>query len=268
MSPGEYDRFRQQVDEQLRANLAVLYEAYLVTVRACETLALASGAIETGQRPPLQLSLLPGAAEPARLPPVAEPAALLPPPPPSAAAAPDPAPPPAAQPVEAPAAPGPPKRMAAFELHGIVHDALPKLGEVFSREDLVRVLPSPPKRSTLLRVLDDLIREDRVLELARRGTSGGPSLYRSASRPPPPTPPQTARAPLPAERRPGPAPEEPQGSVSGGISTKPRITPPLGPPGSPAPTASPASASPAPPPGSLTTPFRPTPTIQPASLMP
>jgi hypothetical protein len=189
VSPGEYDRFRQQIDEQLRANLGAVYQAYLVTVRACETLALASGAIETGLRPPLQLNLLPGAAEPARLPPVAEPAALLPSAPPSAAAPPDPspalpappvapAPPPAVLPVEAPALPRSPKRMAAFELYNIVCDALPKLGEVFSRDDLVRVLPSPPKRSTLLRVLDDLIRDDRVLELARRGTSGAPSLYR------------------------------------------------------------------------------------------
>jgi hypothetical protein len=170
--PGDYERFRQQVDEQLLADLRMVYEAYLAKVRAYETLALTSGTLPAGMRPPLALPALAG-----------EPERLLPAPaeaPPAPAVRPTPPAPKPQAPVAArrPAPRPRRKRYGAFELHDVVLAALDRLDDEFDRDDLLRVLPAGTPRTTLHRVLQDLVEEDQALEIAERGQGGTLSIYR------------------------------------------------------------------------------------------
>ncbi len=168
MPPSDYERFRQQADGQLLADLQMVYDAYLAKVRAYETLALTGGALPTGLRPPLALGAFAG-AEPARLLSAAEPPAL--PPAPAAPALPP------APPTPAPAA-GRRKRSAVFELRAAVLAALDQLDDTFDRDDLLQVLPCEPRRSSLHGVLQDLVYHDEVLEIAKSGRGAVLSLYR------------------------------------------------------------------------------------------
>jgi hypothetical protein len=183
--PSDYEEFRQQADERLLANLRMVYDAYLVEVRAYETLAVARGMLPTGLRLPVALDLL--AAGPERLllaagqpllPPAAavlpagEAPAALPPAPPSPA--------PAPRAPLAPLAPTPPvrrKAKAADDLYDAILAVLDRLDDTFRRGDLLAVLPFKPRRSTLYAVLQDLV-DNRVLELAERGRGATLALYR------------------------------------------------------------------------------------------
>ncbi|HYH44477.1 MAG TPA: hypothetical protein VEG34_02235 [Thermoanaerobaculia bacterium] len=192
MPPSDYEQFRQQADERLLANLRMVYDAYLVEVRAYETLALARGVLPTGLRLPVALDLL--AAGPERLL-LAAGQPLLPPAPPATAALPagevpaalPPAPPaPAPAPAPAPRAPLAPlapttparrKASAADDLYDAILAVLDRLDDTFSRQDLLGALPFKPRRSTLYAVLQDLI-DNTVLELAERGRGATRALYR------------------------------------------------------------------------------------------
>jgi hypothetical protein len=183
--PSDYEQFRQQVDEQLLADLQMVYEAYVAKIRAYETLALTRGALPTGLRPPLSLNALAG-AEPARLlpaPAAAPPAVLVLPAGPAPATETGSPAPPATVPAAAtvaprrPAPPRRPKRGDAFELYEAVLAALEQLDDVFDRNDLLGVLPFQPPRSTLHRLLLEIVREGE-LELVQRGRGAARSLYR------------------------------------------------------------------------------------------
>jgi hypothetical protein len=173
--PSDPELFRRQLDEQLRREVELLYQAYLTKVRAWETVVRAQGEIAAAW-PPLTLSGLLGA------PPFAFPllpAIELP----AAPAEPPPAPALPATPT-APSAPAPvamsdrkrPKA-EAFEVRDAIVDALDQLGEVFDKNDLFRVLGFQPKRSNLYDALHRLV-ADKVLKVEWYGLGNKPTRYR------------------------------------------------------------------------------------------
>jgi len=143
MPPTDYDRFRQRLEQQLRADVELIFEAYQTKLRAFETVARARGELEEGaSQPPL--------ARPARL--------LELGPAPSAPEVAQPAEGQAAPPAPPDAAPAPAKRPRsyAYEVYDAVEKALAQVGDVFDRHDLCRVLGYVPSRATLHRVLAEL----------------------------------------------------------------------------------------------------------------
>lgn len=68
-------------------------------------------------------------------------------------------------------------RRPAWQLHNAVVRALEHLPEVFSKDDLCRVLGETPDRRALYRVTQDLIVEER-LEIAERGSGRYSTSYR------------------------------------------------------------------------------------------
>lgn len=68
-------------------------------------------------------------------------------------------------------------RRPAGELYGAVVRSLDGLPEVFSKDDLCRALGETPDRRALFRVMQDLIREER-LEIAERGSGRISTSYR------------------------------------------------------------------------------------------
>ena len=130
MPTGDYERYRRQLDAQLRADVELIYEAYRAKLRAYETVARARGE---------EFASLPAAELPFALPP---------------APAPEPLPPPAAMPLPATA-----PRRRANEVEGAVLAVWDRLPAVFDRDDLVRLLGFEPRRSTLHRILLRFVRE-------------------------------------------------------------------------------------------------------------
>jgi hypothetical protein len=145
MPTADYERYRQGLENQLRADVEMLYQAYLTKLRAYETVSRAGG--------PLSVEAL--------LPP--EMALHLPP-------APAAAPPPGPQPHAAP-------RAKAYEVEDAITAVLDKLPEVFDKFDVLRVLDFKPRPATLHRVLKGL-RNEGVLERESRGSGRYPTRYR------------------------------------------------------------------------------------------
>lgn len=73
-------------------------------------------------------------------------------------------------------------RRPAWQLHNAVVRALEHLPEVFSKDELCRVLGETPDRRALFRVMQDLIVEKR-LEIAKRGSGRFSTSYRQLRRP-------------------------------------------------------------------------------------
>jgi hypothetical protein len=130
MSFRDHERFRRQLEKQLRADAELLYAAYCARLRAYETLHHLHG-----QLGDLDPTLLLPAAPPLSLPPAA-----------------DPAPAPAPEPAR-------PRRKAANELYDAVHAALGQLPELFDRRDVCAALGYEPHRASLYKVLQALTRE-------------------------------------------------------------------------------------------------------------
>lgn len=170
MPPGDYERYRQRLEQQLRADVGLLVEAYRAKLRAYETVARSRGELEgAGPWPEAEVSnLLPPAGSG-----LAEAPGLAPPPAPAAAD-------------NRPAAATPPpagtKRRAAFEVFDAVDEALLQVGEVFDRSDLCRVLGFEPSRGTLHRILRELEAEGRVA-VAKFGSGRRSSRYRKLTPP-------------------------------------------------------------------------------------
>lgn len=146
MTQSEYEERRRQLDAQLRAEVELLYQAYLVRLRALDTMRLGGGL-----NAPLQLA------------------------PPALA---DLLPSPAASPAAAPAR----RRQGAWSVLEEVSEALDQLEDTFTRDDVCRVLGYEPKRATLFRVFQTL-EEQGVLVVHRRGRGIYPTIYRRAERP-------------------------------------------------------------------------------------
>lgn len=83
-----------------------------------------------------------------------------------------------------PPAPVPDKkeRRPAMELHEAVFGVLDQLPEVFTKDDVCRVLGETPDRRALFRVLQNLI-FDGWLKVEDRGTARIPSSYRRLGSP-------------------------------------------------------------------------------------
>jgi hypothetical protein len=155
MPTGEYERYRQQLDAQLRADVELIHEAYRAKLRAYETVARARGE-DFEPQPAADLSL------------------GLPPVPPSPPA---PVPPP---PVQATAPPA--SRGRAYQVEDSILAVLGNLPEVFDKFALGQALGFDPRRSTLHRVLKRLVSEG-VLQVERYGTARLPTAYRRSTIP-------------------------------------------------------------------------------------
>src|SRR5262249_11104739 len=114
MPTGEYERYRQQLDAQLRADVELVYEAYRAKLRAYETVARARGE---------DFEPLPAADLPTGL-----------------------------RPSPAPAAPARRTKSRAHQVWDSVLAAIETLPEQFDKFDLVKALGFEPRRSTLHRV--------------------------------------------------------------------------------------------------------------------
>ena len=147
MPLNDYEIYRQRLEEQLRADVELLYEAYRAKLRAYETVLRTRGEIGAGPWPPeLTLSLPPA------------PGLETAPPPPSTL---------------------PPKRprSRAYSLIEAVEGVLDTLDEVFDRNDLIRALGFEPNRATLHRILTDLA-DAGFIALEKPGGGKQPNRYR------------------------------------------------------------------------------------------
>jgi hypothetical protein len=145
MTPAEFEALRLRLEEQLRVDVELLYEAHRVKLRAFETVLRAQADIEnTGYtvtaevaRPPLAL---PSATEPVREPP----------------------------------------RRKAWSVLDAVEEALEQVPELFDKNDLHRAIGQAPSRATLSRALEMLIREGRI-KVEQDGVGRQPAIYRKLS---------------------------------------------------------------------------------------
>jgi hypothetical protein len=132
MPREDFERYRQRLEEQLRADMGLLYEAYLAKLRAYQSVERLreDGEFPTAAGLSIELPPIPGPDVP--------PAALRP--------------------------AAPPRRSRSYEVVEAVQDALPRLPEVFDRFDVLAAFDFEPRRSTLLQALQNL-RQEGVLSL-------------------------------------------------------------------------------------------------------
>lgn len=154
MPREDFERYRQRLEEQLRADMGLLYEAYLAKLRAYQTVERLRGEADGELSPATGLS-------------IDFPAVPIPDAPPTA-------PPPKA----------PPRRSQPYEVIDSIREALPRLPEVFDRFDVLAALDFEPRRSTLLKTLQDL-RQEGVLEVVREAAGKRPALWRYVAGSPP-----------------------------------------------------------------------------------
>lgn len=154
MTRNEYEQRKQRLEAQRRESLDLLEAFYRQQFLALELVWMAS----SGEEGSLPRSLASGLASPA--------VQVL------AAAAPRSATP----------KPEPPKRKrwGAGELLNEVAAVLPQLPEVFDHHQVSQLLGSKPERSSLFRVLQELVQKN-VLGLERRGEGRSPTRYRKLS---------------------------------------------------------------------------------------
>ena len=168
---SDYDRYRQRLEQQLRADVELLFEAYRAKLRAYETVARARGELGSGAEiwPTVKLpsNLLPAASGAG--------AALQSPPAPSPAAA-----------------PPRPARSEPFAVHDAIDQALLVMGKTFDRRDLCRALGFEPSRATLHRVMSEL-EQAGTIAVQQRSSGRVPTLYRKVA-PDSPAEPEAADA--------------------------------------------------------------------------
>lgn len=150
MPLNDYEIYRRRLEEQLRADVELLYEAYRAKLRAYETVLRTRGEIGAGPWPPPELAL------------------SLPPAPGLEAASPAPA-----APASSPKRP----RSRAYSVIEAVEGVLDTLDEVFDRNDLIRALGFEPNRATLHRILTELT-DAGFIALEKPGGGKQPHLYR------------------------------------------------------------------------------------------
>lgn len=148
MTHEEYERRKQQLEEQLRAGIALLEAAHRQQSRALELVWRMSAEEDF----PLPAT---GTEEPAALP--------------------DDPPPPV--PGSLPVVPSRPRRRGAWELQDDAESALASVPEVFDRNHLCQALGYEPDRGSLYRTLQALVDEGR-LAIQRHGSGKTPTQYR------------------------------------------------------------------------------------------
>ncbi|HSS51987.1 MAG TPA: hypothetical protein VLX28_23850 [Thermoanaerobaculia bacterium] len=149
MTRDEYEHRKQRLDEELREGMELLATAHRHQLRALELVWAATGG--DGMTIP---------------PPVLAPAGLNPGP----RAVPAPA-----------AAPPQPRRRGPWELLDDIEAALPKLPDVFDRNDICRALGYEPDRGSLYRTVQ-LLTQDGLLAVKQRGAGKTPTSYRKTGR--------------------------------------------------------------------------------------
>jgi hypothetical protein len=153
MPSEHFERYRKRLEDQLRTDMGLLYEAYLAKLRAFQAVERLRGnaeGLENAGVDPLTL-----AEFSPYLPPV----------------------PTAAVPMAAPAAA--PPRSEPLEVAEAVEAALSRLPEEFDRFDVLAALDFEPGRSTLYAVLNTLVLKG-VLTIVREAGGKRPALYRKA----------------------------------------------------------------------------------------
>lgn len=149
MTPTEFEALRLRLEEQLRADVELLYEAHRVKLRAFETVLRAQA--DVGYTV---------AAEVARSP-LALPATT------AAVSA-------------ALSTPAEPSRRKAWSVLDAVEEALEQVPELFDKNDLHRAIGQVPSRATLARALEMLIRDGRI-KVEQDGVGRQPAIYRKLS---------------------------------------------------------------------------------------
>jgi len=137
MTPSDYDRRKQALDEQLRLGIELLRSGYQIQLRA------------------LELMRWSDSAAPLPLPETADPASS----PPSTGK----------------------RQRSAWSTRGALYDhvleALGQLPEEVTKNDILRALGFSPERSSLHRVIEELVSEG-ALEVKSPGKGRIPSVYR------------------------------------------------------------------------------------------
>jgi hypothetical protein len=154
MPRDNFERYRKRLEDQLRTDMGLLYEAYLAKLRAYQAVERLRGDIE--------VELLPAADFALQLP--------------AAAVAASPA---APSPVE------PARRSRSYEVIDAVEAVLDRLPEEFDRFDVLGLLDFEPRRSTLLEALHALTRNG-VLTVVRDAAGRQPILFRKVAAGSPP----------------------------------------------------------------------------------
>ncbi len=160
----DFDRYRAQVEEALRADIELLIEGARAKVRAYETVLRVRGELDERPRPALAAEVVVPAAGILRL---SSPAS------PAGGAAPAPAPAARAR------SPRRPRLSRKYDLAAAVLAVLDQLGETFERTDILPLLPVQPSRASLYRALETL--EDRGLVIEVEPAGGRlPARYSKA----------------------------------------------------------------------------------------
>jgi hypothetical protein len=150
MTQDEFEKLRARLEEQLRIDVEMLYEAHRVKLRAFETIRRAHAELR-GEEMPEEVPV-PGAGRRRTvltLPPAAA-ASVLPP---------------------------EKTRSKAWSVILGIEEALDQLPEEFDKHDLVRALGYEPSRATLFRALETL-RQEGFIALIEQGTGRTPSRFR------------------------------------------------------------------------------------------
>jgi hypothetical protein len=149
MPRDNFERYRKRLEDQLRTDMGLLYEAYLAKLRAYQAVERLRGDIEVDFLPAADFALqLPAAAA-----------------------------------VAGPVAPSPgesPRRSRSYEVIDAVEAVLERLPEDFDRFDVLALLDFEPRRSTLLEALHALTRNG-VLTIVREAAGRQPMLFRKVA---------------------------------------------------------------------------------------
>jgi hypothetical protein len=150
MPQDDYERYRKRLEEQLHADIGLLYDAFHAKLRAYQTMVRSrSGELD------LELS-----------------------PQPSSGGSPVPAPAPT---TTAPAPPGPPPpENWSQPMVDVLREVLPRLPEEFDKSDVLQALGFEPRRSTFYEALQ-LLRAEGVINIARGAGGKRAALYRKVA---------------------------------------------------------------------------------------
>jgi hypothetical protein len=155
MTQDEFEKLRARLEEQLRMDVEMLYEAHRVKLRAFETIRRAHAELR-GEEMPEEVPV-PGAGRrrtvltlPSAVPAAPAPRAVLPP---------------------------ERTRSKAWSVILGIEEALDQVPEEFDKHDLMRALGYEPSRATLFRALETL-RQEGIIALIEQGTGRTPSRFR------------------------------------------------------------------------------------------
>lgn len=140
MTHNEYEHYRRRLDEELASGIELLKAAHAQQVHALELVWKMGSREESGRA----TAPAPGLGAPA-----------------------------------APAQPSRPSRRRAWELIDDVVAVLPRLPEVFDRGAVIQALGYKPDRSSLFRVLQELVHQGAIVQVSL-GAGRIPTTYRRA----------------------------------------------------------------------------------------